>query len=71
MKDLKMRNNIDELIYTIKKLSKNKFSDLPEDLIIKIIKIENEYIDDRIEANKRIEMVVEIYLNKKRGETNA
>jgi RIO-like serine/threonine protein kinase len=57
-------SDVDALIKTVQDLRYKKYPDLPEDLVNEILKIEIECTDDRVEALKRIRLVVENYLNK-------
>ena len=59
-------NNIDDLIKTLRDL-KSKNVDVPEDLVIEILKVEASFCEDRHEAIKRIEKLVDDYLEKENG----
>ncbi len=58
-----MKSNMRDLAVTIHELWAKKYADLPENLITKILEIETELSEDRIEASKRISKVIEDYLS--------
>lgn len=49
-----MTNPEQELLDTIEKLRQEKFSDLPADLVKRIVEIERDFTENRQEAFKRI-----------------
>lgn len=59
-----MKSDMRELAETIHELRIKKYGDLPEDLITKILEIETENFEDRIEAGKRISKAIEDYLSR-------
>ena len=55
--------NENELITTIQELRREKFPDLPEELVTEVLKVEAEYVEDRNEAFSRISRLIEHYLD--------
>ena len=59
----------DDLLETMQKLRMDSFPELPEELVAKIIGIEQEHLNDRPGANKAIQAVITEFLEK--GESDA
>lgn len=51
-----------ELVQTIIKLKEEIYPDLPSDLVIKILEIEQECLENRAEAPRRIQEAITAYL---------
>ncbi len=52
-----------ELLDTIEEIRKQKFSELPAELVKEIALIERDFTDNRLEAYKRITQAIDAYLN--------
>jgi hypothetical protein len=52
-----------ELLDTIEDIRKQKFPELPADLVKQIVLIEKDFTDNRQEAFRRISSVIDEYLN--------
>lgn len=64
MKGLRKRMNTkEELFETIQQLREKKYSDIPSELVQKLLEIEAESVEDRSEVLRKIEILVEKYLN--------
>lgn len=53
-----------EMLTTIEEIRKEKFGEIPAELVREIISIETNFTDNRQEAFKRIAEAIEIHLNK-------
>jgi hypothetical protein len=51
-----------ELLDTIEQIRKQKFSEVPEDLVRQIVTIETDFTDNRQEAYKRISQAIDDHL---------
>lgn len=58
-------NNREELFETILQLCDSHYSDISRRLVEKILEIEAESLDDRSEVHKKIERLVESYLEER------
>ena len=54
-----------DLLNTILKLRTKSYTEIPEDLLTNIILIEQDCLDNRTEAPKRIQMAISEYLQNK------
>lgn len=54
----------EELLDTIEQIRKEKFADLPADLVKEIVLIEADFTDNRQEANRRITQAIDTYMEK-------
>lgn len=54
-----------DLLNTILKLRTERYSEIPEDLLTNIILIEQDCLDNRTEAHKRIHAAISEYLQEK------
>ena len=57
----------EELLDTIEQIRKEKFPQLPAELVKEIVLIERDFTDNRQEAYKRISKTIDIHLAKKVG----
>jgi hypothetical protein len=57
-----MKTPSSDLEATIEALRKQKYPDLPEDLVVKILQIEALHVENRMEAYKRVMQAIEEYL---------
>jgi hypothetical protein len=53
-----------ELLDTIEEIRKQKFPEVPADLVEQIVLIERDYTDNRLEAFKRIAQAIDAHLGK-------
>ncbi len=58
---MKMSENT-EVIETVKHLIETRYPNVPEDLIIEILKIESENTDDQTIAQQKVNTILEDYL---------
>lgn len=54
----------EELLDTMEQIRKAKFADVPAELVKKIVLVEANYTDNRVEAYRRIEKTLDAYLEK-------
>jgi hypothetical protein len=54
----------EELLDTVEQIRKAKFPDVPADLVQKLLLIEANYTENRVEAYRRIEKAIDAYLEK-------
>ena len=52
-----------ELLDTIEEIRKQKFPELPADLVKQIVVIERDFTENRQEAYKRISLAIDVYLD--------
>jgi len=60
---LKKMNETEDMAQVIEKLRSERFPSLPKDLVKHILEIEVEFYEDRGQVFKRIEEIVEQYLD--------
>ncbi len=58
---MKMSENT-EVIETVKHLIETRYPNIPEDLVLEILKIESENTDDQAIAQQKVNAVLEDYL---------
>jgi hypothetical protein len=61
-------NNISEMLTIIKTLREQQFPDLPEEIVLEIVKLEERYFDNRPEVRNRIERLVDAILQQGNGQ---
>ena len=54
----------EDLLDTIEEIRKEKFADVPAELVKEILLIEANYTENRVEAYRRIEKAIDAYLEK-------
>lgn len=54
-----------DLIDTIEKIRQERFPDLPAELVAEIVSVEQKFVDNRVEAFKRINQAIDNYLTAK------
>ncbi len=65
------QNDNVELYTTVLDLRKKQFADIPEKIVIDILRAEESLLDDQIEASGRISEIVERYLTKKKSHADS
>ena len=63
---MEMINHTQDLIATIEELRSQRYSDLPEVLVARILETEANFLENQPEASKRIARLVEAYLNEEK-----
>jgi hypothetical protein len=51
-----------DLIDTIEKIRQERFPDLPAELVAEIVSVEQKFVDNRVEAFKRINQAIDNHL---------
>jgi hypothetical protein len=54
----------EELLDTMEQIRKAKFADISAELVREIVLVEANYTDNRVEAYRRLEKVIDAYLEK-------
>lgn len=54
----------EELLDTMEQIRKAKFTDIPAELVKEIVLVEANYTDNRVETYRRLEKVIDAYLEK-------
>lgn len=58
-----MSDAVDDLLRTLEKLREEEYPSIPEELVQEIVEIENDFVEDRNEAQRRIDDLVDSYLS--------
>ncbi|MCX5729630.1 MAG: hypothetical protein NTZ28_12490 [Nitrospirae bacterium] len=57
-----MKKTKNEMLAVIEKLREDKFPDLPADLVARIIETEADFMENQVEACKRVGQLVDQYI---------
>ncbi len=64
MKKMTLNNNLEELLNTLETIRKDEYPELPKDLLERLLKIEYDNQDNRVEAQTKAVKVIDEYFTK-------